>query len=51
MADTSNLTSDQLARIEATLTRIRAGLAAFREAYGQEPATTFNAETFNDRRS
>ncbi|MHA7774734.1 hypothetical protein [Roseibium sp. M-1] len=51
MADTSNLTADQLARIEATLTRIRAGLAAFRKTCGQEPATTFNAEAFNDRHS
>lgn len=44
MKEQSELTDDQLARIEATLRRIRSGLGKVRAATTQEPAHVFVPE-------
>lgn len=51
MPRNSSLTSEQMTRIEATLTRIRAGLKAFKAQPREEPTMVFNPEAFNDRAS
>jgi len=51
MSRDASLTFDQMARIEATLTRIRSGLRAFKVQPKEEPAMIFKPEAINDTSS
>ncbi|MFP1677648.1 hypothetical protein ACLD02_03065 [Alloalcanivorax sp. C16-2] len=51
MKRTVPLSQDQQDRIDATLKRIRGGLARFRATRPQEPAHTFKPEAFDDKRA